>query len=238
MDAELKPLARHLCLRADRRRGGAGERVGAVGGVDVVLRRCGVGPARAADATAEALDRHRPDHVLVVGIAGGLGGGVAIGDVVVPAMVTSSGDGPTHRAAGLGALEPSGSLLTCARLMGWEDLAGHAADGVLAVDMESAGVAGAAEAAGVPWTAIRGISDMVGDDVVTPDAIDLVREDGSTDAGAVARLVVRHPGRVGALAAMAKGSARAMSGVCRAVADALDVPSAGGGGAPAPGRSE
>ena len=53
------------------------------GGADVVLLRSGVGKASAAMAAQFAVDRERPDYLIVTGIAGALRSGLALGDVVV-----------------------------------------------------------------------------------------------------------------------------------------------------------
>ena len=50
---------------------------------EVTLLRSGVGKASAAMVAQYAVDHFRPDYLLMTGIAGGLGGGLALGDVVV-----------------------------------------------------------------------------------------------------------------------------------------------------------
>jgi 5'-methylthioadenosine/S-adenosylhomocysteine nucleosidase len=52
-------------------------------GADVTLLRGGVGKVSAAMGAQYAVDRFRPDYLVMTGIAGGLGGGLALGDVVV-----------------------------------------------------------------------------------------------------------------------------------------------------------
>ena len=53
------------------------------GGVEAVLMRTGVGKAFAAMVAQRAIDRVRPDYLIVTGIAGGVRGGLDLGDVVV-----------------------------------------------------------------------------------------------------------------------------------------------------------
>jgi 5'-methylthioadenosine/S-adenosylhomocysteine nucleosidase len=53
------------------------------GASDVLLLRAGVGKACAAMVAQYAVDRERPDCLLVTGIAGGIRPGLALGDVVV-----------------------------------------------------------------------------------------------------------------------------------------------------------
>jgi adenosylhomocysteine nucleosidase len=56
---------------------------GTIGGVDVALAQAGIGKVASATTTTLLVDRFAVDAVIVVGTAGGLGDGVAIGDVVV-----------------------------------------------------------------------------------------------------------------------------------------------------------
>ena len=58
-------------------------RFGRLGGEDVVLTLCGVGKVAAATTTALLLDRFQVRALLFTGVAGGLGPGVNVGDVVV-----------------------------------------------------------------------------------------------------------------------------------------------------------
>ena len=53
------------------------------GAAEVMLLRGGVGKASAAMVAQHAVDRFAPDYLLMTGIAGGLGGRLALGDVVV-----------------------------------------------------------------------------------------------------------------------------------------------------------
>ena len=53
------------------------------GGVDAVLMRTGVGKAFAAMVAQRAIDRARPDYLIVTGIAGSVRGDLDLGDVVV-----------------------------------------------------------------------------------------------------------------------------------------------------------
>lgn len=213
MRTELTPIVRALKLqRAKPPHRAEGEDptwVGSCGAVDVVAAVAGVGTAHAGSVADAMLDRVGPAHVVVVGVAGGLAPGLAVGDVVVPAVVTSLDDGTEHHAVRLGEREPEGELLTSTQMHGWDVLEAHAEAGAVAIDMETAAVAASCERAGVPWTAIRAMSDLVREGTVDGTTLDLVREDGTTDLGAVARHLARHPGRVGNLAAMGRDAGKA-----------------------------
>ncbi|WP_040660383.1 5'-methylthioadenosine/adenosylhomocysteine nucleosidase [Neisseria shayeganii] len=56
---------------------------GRYGGKQVVLALSGIGKVNAAAATAVLVQRYRPDCVINTGSAGGLGQGLAVGDVVI-----------------------------------------------------------------------------------------------------------------------------------------------------------
>jgi hypothetical protein len=73
-----------------------------------------------------------------------------------------------------------------------------------AVDMEAAGVADVCEAAGVPWSVYRGISDRPDEHIVDQAVFGLSKPDGSADAVALAKYLARDPRRAKALAHLNK----------------------------------
>jgi nucleoside phosphorylase len=187
----------------------------------VVAAVAGVGPAHSARVAAALVAAVRPDHLVVAGVAGGLAPDLAVGDVVVPAVVRDLDTGETWSAHGLGGLRLNGELVTSGALHGWDVLEAEARAGTLAVDMETSAIAAVCERAGVPWTAIRGLSDVVRDGTVDAATLDLVREDGATDLGAVVRHLVRRPGHLRTLATMGRDSGRATRAVADRLAEAL-----------------
>ncbi|GIU88444.1 MAG: hypothetical protein KatS3mg009_2959 [Acidimicrobiia bacterium] len=212
-------LARDPAARDDRRSG-------RLGGVEVVAVPTGIGTALAADAARRLLDADAPDLVLVVGIAGGLASAVAVGDVVVPALVEDAAGG-VHRPApvappGAGLPPPHGILRTSDEFtVDPGRLAALAARGVVALDMETAAVAAVCERAGTPWAVVRAISDLADDHPLGAAALHLVKPDGRPDPAAVARYVARHPARVPALARLGRDAARAATAAATAAAAAV-----------------
>jgi adenosylhomocysteine nucleosidase len=97
-----------------------------------------------------------------------------------------------------------------------DHLAALAGEGVTALDMETAAVAAVCEAGGVPWSVVRAISDVAGDQaVVKAMEQGLARPDGSPDVAAAARFLARAPWRVGSLTRLARQAqvaARAAAG--------------------------
>jgi adenosylhomocysteine nucleosidase len=56
---------------------------GTLDGKDAALLRCGIGKVNAAVGCALLIDRYRPDMVINTGSAGGMGGGLRVGDAVI-----------------------------------------------------------------------------------------------------------------------------------------------------------
>lgn len=210
MDVELRPLVKPLGLRRD-----GGTWTGRNGAV--VAGVIGVGPRPARRATAALLDGHDIERVVVVGVAGGVDPALEIGDVVVPALVVERSTGRQHRPATAGA----GTLLTCDEaIFDMAIISALPADGVVAVDMETAVVAEECEARGIPWSVYRGISDRPADGLVDDGVAALARTDGSADLPAVARYLARRPWRVRRLARLGADLKKATNAAARMAIDA------------------
>ncbi|MCU1353761.1 MAG: nucleoside phosphorylase [Acidimicrobiales bacterium] len=218
MPIELAPVKKLLGLT----KGTDGTLRGTVAGTDVVAALAGIGPKPSADAARRLIDAHAPDHVVVVGVAGGLGATISIGDLVVPAEVTDLDTGRSFEATALGRTVPAGRLVTSAELIvDRAVLDGHAGDGIDAIDMETSAVAAVCLEQDLPWTAFRGISDQYTEELVDRDTMGLMRADGSPDLGAVARYVVRRPANVAKLARMGRGTRSATQAATRALLAAI-----------------
>ena len=105
-------------------------------------------------------------------------------------------------------------------------LAGMRDDGVVSLDMETAAVAAVCQKHGVPWSVIRAISDRATDGSVDEEVFRLSNQDGTPNAKAVAAYMAKHPGRIPAMARMAKdarlATERAVEAALSAVADLGD----------------
>lgn len=204
MPPELKPLRRRLGLGAD----GAGPHAphrGRHGDREVVALLTGMGMDRAEARARHLLERHDVDHVVVIGVAGGIGAHLAIGDVVVPEVVVDRRDGRELVPTPLGSIAPAGRLLSDDELI--KDparLAQLRAEGAHAIDMETAAIGRVCEDEGVPWSVFRGISDDVFDPSVDERIFGLNRPDGAPDLAAVARFVAGDPRRIRLLARLAR----------------------------------
>ncbi len=189
MPSEFQPLAKALSLQ----RTNSGW-TGAHGPIALVAATTGIGTRLAAAAAERLLDTGGVEHVMVVGIAGGLGPS-KVGDVIVPAVVVDKASGAEYRPTPLGRIEPSGRLVTHDDFdMRPSERDALVAAGFVAVDMETATVARVCADRGVPWSAVRSISDLVG---VTPgDVIGLANADGTPNVGASIRYLITKPWRV------------------------------------------
>src|SRR5580692_13192685 len=70
----------------------------------------GMGPALARDATHKALAANTFDHVMVIGIAGGLDPDLPVGSLMVPSRVQLYPDGPEYRTHPIPPRVANGSL--------------------------------------------------------------------------------------------------------------------------------
>ena len=142
----------------------------------------GIGTALAHDSTVRLLDAVDVEWVIVVGIAGAIDDETPIGTLVLPDLVVNGADGSRHRPTPLrvgleyGPWDLEGALWTTDELL--LDPAVHAelrAQGVVALDMETAAIAKVCEERGVPWSVVRAISDRASDGSVDAEIVGLTR---------------------------------------------------------------
>jgi adenosylhomocysteine nucleosidase len=228
MRTELRPLVKPLSLAPAP--GTGSYHHGAIGDVEVVATTIGIGTTAATEVTGRLLDDHDVDHVVVVGIAGGLGPELDVGDMVVPAIVVDRPHDRVYEATPIGDVAPSGAIVTSDEFNYPQPVLDRfVADGVLALDMETGSVAAVCAARGVPWTAFRSLSDHVTKAPVETAVLGLARPDGSANVPALVRYLAPKPWRIRHLARLAKGSTLATRAAARAAVAACaahDWPSA------------
>jgi nucleoside phosphorylase len=164
-----------------------------------------------------------PRCLIVCGFAGGLAPAAEAGDLVLATSVLHStgGDSPAPTpdpdllalATSLaipGVAIRSGPLLTYDRIVttSVEKRGLAQASGALAVDMETLGAIGVAQDRGVPWLAVRAVSDSVDDDF--PLDFNLIADaNGDVDRGRVVRAALAHPRSIPGLIRLGRRSALA-----------------------------
>jgi adenosylhomocysteine nucleosidase len=221
MASELRPVVRQAGLSP----AGDGVFTGSIGAHAVTARVMGVGPARAAATAEQVVGSGGVDRVVVVGIAGGLDPALAIGQVLVPAVVVDGETGAEHRTPPWDRIEPRGRLVTFGDF-GAEMAAipRLRAEGCAAVDMETAAVAAVCERHGCPWAAFRAISDDATDGTIDAAVAAMARPDGSVDTGAALGYLLRRPWRLPRLARLGRDAALAARAAAAAAVAALAPP--------------
>jgi adenosylhomocysteine nucleosidase len=160
----------------------------------------GVGAAAAGRACATLL-RDGATALVSWGTAAGLTDALASGHVVVdgsdPAWVS-------RLVARVGATRGHIASATSVLRNGAEKRALAAATGAIVADMETAAVAEAARAAGVPWLAVRAVADTV--DVGLPaSVVSAIDGQGRVRYGRLGAALMRRPADVAALPRVARG---------------------------------
>jgi adenosylhomocysteine nucleosidase len=194
---------------------------GVLGCIPVIVASSGMGADRAERTASDLIARCAPTTLVIAGFAAGLVADVAPGDVVVATSVVSVCDGrrlapdehllaATRRANPIGSVR-FGPLVTSDTISLTPDdkrsLASRFPDAV-AVDMETAGAACAAVTAGIPWIAIRAITDGLADSFPLPfDRY--VDPDGEPDRSRIVLAALTHPRSIPGLVRLGRRSTRA-----------------------------
>src|SRR5277367_4112307 len=148
MQPELKAIVKSFGLRASPS-DTVFSHAGTAGAWWVGSLVTGMGPALARQATRRALSAGSIDHVMVVGIAGGLDPALPVGALMVPSRVQLHPDGPVRRTRPLPSRAAEGGLMTTDGLFSDDEVWRPILEaGFGAVDMEAAGVAEACESTG------------------------------------------------------------------------------------------
>jgi adenosylhomocysteine nucleosidase len=193
MPMELEPLTRELDLQ-EAEAGGQSVQTGSLGDRPVVGIVTGMGTALAAAGVERLLDAFDVEHVFVVGIAGAGTSETPIGTLVMPEVVVHGPSGREHRPTRLGAHEHAGHMWTNDELItDLEALTELEGRGVVALDMETAAIAHACEARGVPWSVFRAISDRSSDGLIDAEVFAMSNLDGTPNLEAITAYFEKHP---------------------------------------------
>ena len=221
MKVELQPIVRQLALTAD---GDETQYRGRVADTEVVAMLTNIGMAAGA-AAAQRMIEHDVDWVMVVGVAGGVDHDrIKIGDVVVPETVLDRATSKSFRPTPAGPI-PARGVISCGDdlITDPERIAQMAKEGVIAVEMESAAIAPVCEAAGVPWSVFRGISDFADGGLVDDALFAMTKPDGSADPDAITRYLAENPERVKVLEQLARDTTLAVDNAAAAAIRACEA---------------
>ncbi|MCU1459579.1 MAG: nucleoside phosphorylase [Actinomycetia bacterium] len=195
---------------------------GKVGGTEVVVMLTTMGMGPAADAAAQIIETG-VEHVIMVGVAGGIDAEtVSIGQLITPEAVIDRLTGESFRPAPTPGVTPQGKIECGDELItDAPRLAMLTADGVIALDMETAAVARVCEAAGVPWSVFRGISDFAGDPLIDAAFFAMAKPDGTMDPADLTAYLEADPTRLPRLMELAAGAGTAAANAAMAAIDAI-----------------
>lgn len=162
----------------------------------------GIGAEPARRATEAVIALYQPELVISAGFAGALDQKMEVGEILLPGRVTDAGDGSTQQVgAGDDTLVSFGSVATRQQK---EKLA--SAYSAQAVDMEAAAVARAAQLHGIPFKAVKAISDDKNFDM--PELENFI-SDGQFSASMFVATAIIRPWLWPGILRLAKNSAKA-----------------------------
>jgi adenosylhomocysteine nucleosidase len=175
---------------------------------DAVLVCGGIGPEAARRATEAILALYESAIVYSVGYAGALDPSLRVAEVVRPARVINTRDGSSVEIrGGDGVLVSHDIVAAVAQKSRLRD-----SYGAQVVDMEASGVARAAEGRGVPFQAVKVISDEF--DFELPETGRFVSADGRFQEAAFALFVAVRPWLWPRVLQLARNSGRASRALC------------------------
>jgi adenosylhomocysteine nucleosidase len=204
MPMELTPLKRMLSLQKTVV-GSLEVYAGSLGDRPVVAIVTGVGSRLAADGVERLVEAIDIEQVVVVGITGAVDNDTPIGTVVLPAAVVNGATGAEYRPRRFGGDTPSGKMWTSDELITDLDvIARLRANGVIALDMETAAIAELCQRHSIPWSVFRAISDRATEVSLDDEVLQMINRDGTFNVKKIAVFFLKHPGRLSSLARMAR----------------------------------
>jgi adenosylhomocysteine nucleosidase len=224
MPSEMRPVVKLLGLQRTGEQGKLPVYTGHRGNTEVVLTGTGVGPALANAAAERMLAEQTFDRVIVCGIAGGLAPASVVRDLVVPEEVYDGANGERFRSTPVEGVTPKGVI----RMGDGDDYEFSDADvdrlvaeGVTALDMETAAIARVCARDKIPWIAFRVISDMAGDASLGGDVLGLVDEYGKPKAWPSIRYLFTHPRQIPLMLRVGRDASAAARAAAQATVAAI-----------------
>jgi adenosylhomocysteine nucleosidase len=216
MPSELAPFVEKFGSMREEALGDRPLHIGRIADTEVLATRTGMGTDLATAVSDRLLDRFQVDHVIAIGIAGGVSG-VEIGEVLTPERVIDGDDGIEYRPTPPPGIAPRGVLRTSKHFSAEKGLMARlASEGINAVDMETAAIGASALRHGATWSVYRAISDKASDDIVDTEIFEMANADGSPNLWASLRFLLRKPWMIPSLVKLGRDSARAAAAAAEA----------------------
>ena len=221
MPMEIIPLKRKLSLEKTVL-GSYEVYAGTLDDRPVVAIVTGIGSKLAAEGVERLVEAIDIEQVIVVGITGAVDNKTPIGNVVLPTVVVNGTTGAEYRPKQLGGGSPKGKMWTSDELTTDGDvIARMRANGVISLDMETAAIAEICQRRNIPWSVFRAISDRATGVSLDDEVFHLINRDGTFNVKRIVAFFVKHPGRLPALARMAKDAKRAAENAATAAVNAV-----------------
>jgi adenosylhomocysteine nucleosidase len=224
MPSEMRPVVKLLKLERTGEQGKVPIYEGRCGDAQIVLTGTGIGPALADAAAERMLAGSTFDRVIVCGIAGGLAPVSLVGHLVVPEEVYDGATGERFRSTPIDGVIPKGVI----RMGDGDDyeftdaeVVGLVAEGVTALDMETAAIARVCARHDVPWIAFRVISDMAGDRALDAGVLELVDEFGKPKAWPSIKYLLTHPKQIPLMLRVGRDAVAAANAAAKATVAAI-----------------
>jgi len=225
MTMEIIPLKRRLSLNKTVI-GSLEFYAGSLGERPVVAIVTGIGSELAAEGVERLVEAIEIEQVVVVGITGAVDNETPIGTLILPAVVVNGTTGVEYRPRQLGGGNPTGKMWTSDELIKDLDvIARLRANGVIALDMETAIIAEICQRHKIPWSVFRAVSDRASEVSLDDEVIHLINQDGIFNFKLIGAFFVKHPGRLPALARLAKDAKLAAEHAATAAVTAISQPS-------------
>lgn len=184
---------------------------------DVSLVCGGIGQIRATRAAKAIVTFCDPEILISAGLAGATNDGMKVGAPLTAETVIDTASGKRYQA-----LFGGGVLASAPDILGpteKRDLAGRF--GAHAVDMEAAAVAEVADSRGLPFLAVKAISDEA--DFEMPPLQQFVDEEGQIETGRLVAYAAMRPGMWRSLRTLAANSAAAAETLRRVLASLIEA---------------
>ncbi|ABF40743.1 purine and other phosphorylase, family 1 [Candidatus Koribacter versatilis Ellin345] len=173
----------------------------------------GIGTAPAAMASMTLVAREQPSCLVSAGFAGALRRDLKIGDVLVPSTIVNVATGKRFTSQS----PESGGTIVSGRSIAGEDRKRELREEFVAdaIEMEAAGVASIADSCGLPFYAVKAISDEV--DFPMPPMNEFVDTGGTFHAVKFGAKLLFRPSWWGPTRALARNSHKASMELCKAL---------------------